>query len=64
MVFFLFFQVLKETSVSKQWITLSDAAYIAASDLVLHCLPMSLKKDATLIWVNIVDTIQLGNVVP
>ena len=24
----------------------------AASDLVLHCLPMSHKKDARLIWVN------------
>ena len=23
-----------------------------ASDLVLHCLPMSYKKDARLIWVN------------
>ena len=24
----------------------------AASDQVLHCLPMSYKKDARLIWVN------------
>ena len=36
MVFFLFIQILKETSVSKQC--------FAASDLVLHCLPMSHKR--------------------
>ena len=26
--------------------------HFAASDLVLHCLPMSHKKDTTFIWVN------------
>ena len=26
--------------------------HFAASDLVLHCLPMSYKKEARLIWVN------------
>ena len=34
---------------SKQWRPLSDPA----SDLGLHCLPMSLKKDTLLIWVQI-----------
>ena len=38
-VFFIFIQILKETSVSKQCRT-------AVSDLVLHCLSMSHKKDA------------------
>ena len=28
--------------------------HFAASDLVLHCLPMSHKKDDMLIWVNLV----------
>ena len=28
-----------------------------ASDLVLHCLPMSNKKDARLIWVNMVKQV-------
>ena len=46
---FHFYSILKENPVSKQWRTLSDAAF-AASDLVLHCLPMSHKKDARLIW--------------
>ena len=31
-------------------------AHSAASDLGLHCLPLSHKKDAMLIWVKIDDT--------
>ena len=27
--------------------------HFAASDLVIHCLPMSHKKDAKLIWVKV-----------
>ena len=53
MVFFIFIQNLKETSVCKQWNTWSDAAFVV-SDLALHCLSMSHKKDSRLIWVNIV----------
>ena len=42
-------QILKATSVSKQWRTWSDATfYSVTSDLVLHCLPMSHKKDTRL----------------
>ena len=47
MVFFIYIQILKETSVSKQ--------HVAASYLVLHCLPMSHKKDARLIWANAIE---------
>ena len=32
--------------------TLIRCRFLAASDLVLHCLPMSHKKDARLIWAN------------
>ena len=28
--------------------------HFAASDLVLHCLSMSHKKDAMLIWINLI----------
>ena len=31
--------------------------HLAASDLVLHCLPMSHKKDDRLIWVNTLHTV-------
>ena len=51
MVVYIFFQILIEHSVSKQWRPCSYAAS-AASDLDLHCLPMSHKKDARLIWVK------------
>ena len=48
---FHFIQNLKETSVFKQWY--SDLTpHFAASDLVLHCLPMSHKMEARLIWVK------------
>ena len=43
MVFFIFIQIVRETSVCKQ---------SAASDLVLYSLPMSHKKDTRLIWVK------------
>ena len=43
MAFFILIKILIEHSVSKQWRT--------ASDLDLHCLPMSHEKDAKLIWV-------------
>ena len=42
--FYHFIQILKETSVSNK--------RFAASDLVLHCLQMSLKEDARFIWVK------------
>ena len=47
MIFFIFIKISKETSVSKQWRT------FAASGLVFHCLPMSHKKEARLIWVKV-----------
>ena len=53
MVFAIFIQILKETSVSKQWRTSSDDAHFAMSGLDLHCLSMSHKKDAKLIPVNV-----------
>ena len=48
MVFFIFIQILKDTFVSKPDQTLHFAEY----DLVSHCLPVSHKKDARLIWVK------------
>ena len=50
MVFFIFIQILNETSVCGEP---DQRPHLAAADLVLHCLPMSHKKDARLIWVNI-----------
>ena len=52
MVFFTFIQTLIEHSVSKQWRP-DQMPRIAVSGLGLHCLSMSHKKDARLIWVNI-----------
>ena len=49
-IFSFFIQILKET-VCKQWRT-DQTPHLVASDLVLHCLPMSDQKDASLIWVN------------
>ena len=51
MVFFNFIQILKETSVSNSGP--DQMPHFVASDLVLHCLPMSHKKKARLIWVKI-----------
>ena len=47
MVFFIFIQILIEHSVSND-----QTPQNAASYLDLHCLPMSHKKNARLIWVN------------
>ena len=47
--FFIFVLFQIEIPVSKQWIPWSDAAF---SDLGLHCLLMSQKWDARLIWVK------------
>ena len=49
MVFFIFIQILKDTSVTNSGEP-GQTPRFAASDLVLHCLPMSNKKDAKLIW--------------
>ena len=44
----IFIQILMENYVSKQCRT----DQTPRSDLILHCLPMSPKKDARLVWVN------------
>ena len=49
MVFFIFIQILKETSVFANSGEPDQTPSFAASDLVLHCLKMSHKKDARLI---------------
>ena len=51
MVFFIFIQNLKENLFANGGES-EQTPHFAASDLVLHCLPMSHKKDAMLIWVN------------
>ena len=51
MVFYRFIQILIEPSESYSG-KHEKTPYFAASDLVLHCLPMSHKKDARLVWVN------------
>ena len=51
MVFFIFIQILIEHSVSYNCDP-DQTPHFAASDLVLHCLSMPLKKDARLIWVK------------
>ena len=48
--FFIFIQIFKEHSVSKRWIPYDQTRRCAASDLDLHCLPMSHKKEDTLVW--------------
>ena len=50
MVFFIFIQILKETSANSGEPDQTPSS--AGSDLVLHCLPMSHKNDARLILVN------------
>ena len=47
MVFFISIQFFKETSVSNY-----SREHFAESDLVLHCFPLSHKKDTRLIWVK------------
>ena len=51
-VFFIFIQIFKETSVTSKQCKPDQMPPFAASGLVLHCLPMSHKNDARLIWVN------------
>ena len=65
-VFFNFIQILIGYSVSKQWRPWSDAAFcgVWSSDLGMHCLPMSHKKDARLIWVNIILYKLLNSIYP
>ena len=50
-VFFIFIQIIIEHSANKQWRPDQMSLYVA-SNLGLHYLPMSLKKDASLILVN------------
>ena len=47
MVFFIFIQILISNSGEPD-----QTPRFVASDLVLHCLPSSHKKDPRLIWVN------------
>ena len=54
MVIFICIQILIEHSVCRQWGPY-QMPHSAASDLGLHCFPMSHKKDARLIWVNVVN---------
>ena len=51
MVFFIFIQILIENSVSQKWRPTSEVICPAASDLGLHCLPVSHKKETRLMWV-------------
>ena len=65
MVLSIFIRILIEHLVSKQWISRSDAAFCGAGsgsalfDYVpqkrrdMHCLHMSHKKDARLIWIKL-----------
>ena len=52
MVSFIFIQILIEHYVSKQWRP-DKMVLSAASELGLHCSPMSHKKDARLILVKV-----------
>ena len=52
MVSFICIQILIEHSVCRQWVP-DQMPRSAASDLGLHCFPMSHKKDAMLIWLNV-----------
>ena len=50
-----------KTNFCKQTVVQPDQTpRFAASDLVLHCLPMSHKKDARLIWVKGKNLFSLG----
>ena len=51
---YVFILFLIDIQVSKQWRPWSDAA-----DLGLHCLPMSHKRDAKLIWVKKLASLQM-----
>ena len=51
MVFFIFIKILKEFLFANSGEP-DQTPHFVASDLVLHCLPMSHKKDARLLWVE------------
>ena len=52
MVFFTFVHIFYRIFWKQTVETLIRCRFLVASDLVLHCFPMSHKKDARLIWVN------------
>ena len=58
MVFSIFIEILKETSVTNSGES-DQLQRFAGSNLVLHCLPMSHKKDARLIWVKLIDSTRI-----
>ena len=51
-VFFIFIQILKKLLLANSGETYQTPPFVA-SDLVLHCLPMSHKYNARLIWINV-----------
>ena len=58
MVFLIFIQILIENPILKQWRP-DQMPHSAASDLGLHCLSMSHKKEAKLIRLEIIDLLQV-----
>ena len=52
-----FFQILKVANSDEP----DQTPRSVSSDLVLHCLPMSCKKDTRLIWVNVYVLALSGN---
>ena len=54
----LLFKILIENFVSKQW-NPDQTSRSATSDLGLHCLPLSHKKDAKLIWVESITNYEM-----
>ena len=60
MVFFIFIKVLKETSLSNSGEP-DQMLHFAASDLVLHCLPLFHKEDAKLNLLSRLDFPTLSN---
>ena len=63
MAVFVFIQILIEYSVKKSGDP-DQTPRSAASGLVLHCLPMSHKKDARLIWVKYQKVSEYDQVMP
>ena len=57
-VLFLCIQILKETTANSG--EPDQTPPFAASDLGLHCWPLSHKKDARLIWVNVSNACKWG----
>ena len=62
-IFFIFIQIIKDTFVTKQWRP-DKMRHFAVPDLVLHCLLMSYKKDARLIWVKLTMALQCFSFLP